>query len=409
MRTTEVAHLFAAQMRESAQASNLRFEGKTLYSYAEPIAKIIAPNVVLMTAHNFSMTTNKHLASARYALSHYRRIFTPDMHNPVQSLLERAAEFHAKAIAPRIKLSTAESHLDTAQDALETAREIARYLKQPMPRKRTFTLENAPRKAEAARTAKEYLTAKAHARKDDINHLKNLRTMHANALHFNPKAKLPEPPTLAAIQALQREADLKDWAIMQGGKYPDAQKEIAKKLYAKDTPEERADRQTVIQESAEKRIQKAFADMQDVTNHYVLNNLHIIIPQSHELYPAATKLFNERSQEIQAKGAAQHAERISKWRKNESFDCPRTPSALLRLSKDRIHVETSWGARVPASLTNTVYAIVKKCRDAGQSRPMSHMLGDYRWNLTNAQGGITVGCHDIRFEEIEGIFNALNG
>lgn len=409
MRNQEIAHLFAAQTRHAIEGGNLSFVGKTLYSYAEPIAKIIAPNVVLMNSHNFSMTTNRHMSYARQALSHFKQLYTPKMHNPVAGLLYEAAEYHAKAILPRIKLATAERHLHNAQEAYENARELARYLKQPMPRKRTFTLENAPWKAEAERAAKEYRLDRCHADFTNITMLKHLRKSYANALHYNPKAKLQDPPSKESIQALQREHDLGKWAHALKGNHVNLLRDMAQTLHAKDTPEERVYRETIVREKTEELIQNAFEQMENATNHYALNNLFAVIPESHEIYPKATLVYDERSQKIRAESEATNAEKISKWRDHTNSFCPRTPSALLRLSKDRLHVETSWGARVPASLTSTVYTIVKRCRDHSASLAMNQTLGDYRWTHTNAQGGITVGCHDIRFEEIEGIFNAIYG
>ena len=68
----EVPHLFAAQAQDFAYNScrNIRFEGKTLYSYQEPIAHIHESGLVMMSDDKFSVTTSKHQRWTRYALRH---------------------------------------------------------------------------------------------------------------------------------------------------------------------------------------------------------------------------------------------------------------------------------------------------------------------------------------------------
>lgn len=73
-----VAHLWANASQASARShnGNFSFEGRTIYSYSTPIAKIIegvTGNVVLRTSHTFSVTTSgKHEPAITHATDYGR-------------------------------------------------------------------------------------------------------------------------------------------------------------------------------------------------------------------------------------------------------------------------------------------------------------------------------------------------
>lgn len=102
-------------------------------------------------------------------------------------------------------------------------------------------------------------------------------------------------------------------------------------------------------------------------------------------------------------------EQMVEWRKHERthiYVYGSMPVAL-RLSLDRTRVETSLGAQIPVAhakrLWRSIAATVK-----GEAVPETDpTLGNYKLNEIRSNGSIKVGCHDIPFNEIEGIAKEL--
>jgi hypothetical protein len=69
-----VAHHWANRVGDSGKASSLWFQGDTLYSYAEPIAKLLPDGTVMHTTRTWSNTTSNHQSKARYAANHLRAV-----------------------------------------------------------------------------------------------------------------------------------------------------------------------------------------------------------------------------------------------------------------------------------------------------------------------------------------------
>ena len=411
MNNQEVAHLFAAQKRSAAKGSNFRFEGDTLYSYSTPIAKIIAPNVVLLSTHRFSISTSRHQAYARRALSHYKRYYIPSISlaSPVKTLVRIAENLHETSLQPRIQPTAAQDRITMAQRAYDDAREIAKIIKYPPPRKKTFTLDNAPRKRLAAETAKLYALQlnrlkDAAAGSQILNEYREAKRLYKELKHYNPNAKVSPPPTNAQIDALQRKY-LQNLFNNEGS--VERLITLAKQLADTDTPKQRQQRQTYIQITRRQQIANAKAGIPDAETQAQVYALLDRIPKDDAEYATFQELAAKRTDTLRKEAEAKQESAIQQWRSNNESYCPRTPTALLRLSSDRKVVNTSLGANVPAKLAQMVYEIVKECRDTNTPREMNTPLDAYRWLYTNAQGGIVVGCHEIRFEEIEGIYNAL--
>lgn len=75
-----LAHMWAHQARESARASNLYFEGASIYSYGShfEIARIVDSKrgkVVLFTTRDYSMSTSRHKTFAGAACHHMTRFY----------------------------------------------------------------------------------------------------------------------------------------------------------------------------------------------------------------------------------------------------------------------------------------------------------------------------------------------
>lgn len=76
----EVPHIWAQQSQEIGRASNIFFEGATIFSYGKhfPIATIEG-NDVLFTLRSYSNTTAKHVSRTRNAVSHHNIIYCYDV------------------------------------------------------------------------------------------------------------------------------------------------------------------------------------------------------------------------------------------------------------------------------------------------------------------------------------------
>jgi hypothetical protein len=83
----EIFHVFAAQKQWEGKTGNrnVSFRETVLYSYAQPIARIVSETshgaaVALITSRRFSITTSGHTRAASSALSHFRVFYVPLIH-----------------------------------------------------------------------------------------------------------------------------------------------------------------------------------------------------------------------------------------------------------------------------------------------------------------------------------------
>lgn len=79
------AHVWAQQRQTHGHSASMRFEGRTLYSYQTPIARLVdsrqssAP-VALLTSNTYSVTTSgKHMPAAGAAVSHLSTFTVPHL------------------------------------------------------------------------------------------------------------------------------------------------------------------------------------------------------------------------------------------------------------------------------------------------------------------------------------------
>lgn len=75
----EVAHVWAQQTQYQGSASNMFFDGKSIYSYGRhfEIARFITDDIVFFTTKNYSNSTAKHKSKVWRAISH-KTVFTVD-------------------------------------------------------------------------------------------------------------------------------------------------------------------------------------------------------------------------------------------------------------------------------------------------------------------------------------------
>ena len=89
---SEVCLLWAQQKQFRGRASNIRFEGRIIYSYGWwPMAQFVKSNVVLYRNETYSVSTSSHQSLVRQALSPLRdiRVYTVGtLGDDVQNMLD---------------------------------------------------------------------------------------------------------------------------------------------------------------------------------------------------------------------------------------------------------------------------------------------------------------------------------
>lgn len=99
-------------------------------------------------------------------------------------------------------------------------------------------------------------------------------------------------------------------------------------------------------------------------------------------------------------------EALGRWRKHENNSVSiRTSTPALRMSKDGLWVETSWGARVPTEDAKRIWPLIFRIKARGVAFTNSDRsrIGDFILNEVKPDGTVVVGCHTIAWEEIEHI------
>lgn len=117
----------------------------------------------------------------------------------------------------------------------------------------------------------------------------------------------------------------------------------------------------------------------------------------------------EREKARQAEYAKSNQERLQEWRQGLRNSLPYMHGGtLLRLSKDLKTVETSHGAQIPVLDAKRLWPVIERCKRGEKDFEVGMPLGIYRLTKIRQDGSIVVGCHDIPFEEIEGVARGLD-
>jgi hypothetical protein len=83
---------------------------------------------------------------------------------------------------------------------------------------------------------------------------------------------------------------------------------------------------------------------------------------------------------------------------------------MLRLSEGGVGgvcVETSAGAIIPLDAALRLWPVILRVMKGDKDYEVGMALGHYRLTQIRTDGSIKVGCHDIAFDEIEGIAKQL--
>jgi hypothetical protein len=95
----QVSHYWANRTLESGKASGLSFEGDTLFSYAEPIAKLLPDNTVIHTTRKWSVTTSNHQSLARSATNYSRGVWCRRVQDTPAWNMDQSRRYIAELLA----------------------------------------------------------------------------------------------------------------------------------------------------------------------------------------------------------------------------------------------------------------------------------------------------------------------
>lgn len=105
--------------------------------------------------------------------------------------------------------------------------------------------------------------------------------------------------------------------------------------------------------------------------------------------------------------AAKNAEARAEWRAGEGFTAP--GDTMLRLSRNGENIETSRGANVPVSVAPRLWVMVQRVRlgEVFELPPGASAVGSFQLRDITACGDLIVGCHHIRFAELDAMAGVL--
>lgn len=176
----------------------------------------------------------------------------------------------------------------------------------------------------------------------------------------------------------------------------------------------RANREMYLNEAKYIMAQaNAFFDLEENTTYPrfdVAKELGVDLAELAKAARQAEKLKRQKLIERAARIAADNAEAISKWRDDTSVCLPwnvaGSADTMLRVVGDEI--ETSRGAKVPLSVAPTLWKMVLRAKAKHNDYTPGIELGHYKLNKISSEGDITVGCHFIKFRELERMARKLD-
>jgi hypothetical protein len=116
-------------------------------------------------------------------------------------------------------------------------------------------------------------------------------------------------------------------------------------------------------------------------------------------------LAKRKAQEIE--NALENSVKINQWLAGERDNLGYGVSSetLLRIKGD--NVQTSRGAEIPVSHTASLWALVNSVISAERELILNKRIGVYSLSKIETTGNITVGCHYIKFEQLQRIAKIL--
>lgn len=371
----EVPHIFAAQSQPRGRNSNdsLWFEGATLYSYRQPIARFYG-DACLVSADSFSVTTSKHQSWARYALNH---IETHSVYG-LKALCEilnyksegEALRYIKARMADIAALESSLSRMRADWKISQCRAEIATH-----ERGCEIAWRAIGKRGDWRKTAGKTLAAKERAER------KARYDRAFGALQHAVAQELPElPEKVARIIA---EGDTFHKGAMRRLETLESDWRRRDTIGAYRVPE------TATMTDARKVMGKAWYETYRALalqlDAAIIEHVTPVVEREREKHAAFERLEN--------------AEKLAKWLACENVPAPRMSEVECRVIGET--VETSHGARVPLADALRVVKLAKACRDKGETfRKDTFATGPYKGVTVDAQGNVTIGCHHLTWRAI---------
>ena len=106
-----------------------------------------------------------------------------------------------------------------------------------------------------------------------------------------------------------------------------------------------------------------------------------------------------------------HLEAVKKWKSGKlNRFYTKFGEDYLRLSEDKKEVETSQGIKISLPQAKAIYLIIKRTVAKGETVKPENLTVNHTYKVSEIakDGNLTVGCHFIKYPEIQEIAKALN-
>jgi len=130
------------------------------------------------------------------------------------------------------------------------------------------------------------------------------------------------------------------------------------------------------------------------------------IEELQEKYKELEADFEIQEARREAEREKRNAKQIALWIEGKIKHCPHTQFIRLRINDEEI--QTSWGAGVPITDAVRLFELCKICRSNCRSMDsFTHKVGSFVPSSINTSGDAVVGCHTLKFEEMQRIEEQL--
>jgi hypothetical protein len=131
-------------------------------------------------------------------------------------------------------------------------------------------------------------------------------------------------------------------------------------------------------------------------------------PEQHREHLAKKAVSEKRRAVSQAKAFRRlQAVAITAWRRSGSPALSRDLPTMLRLDLPSFMIQTSRHASIPVEDAKKLWPVIQRVMKGKKDYEVGMTLGHYELTKICTNGNIVVGCHDIAFDEIEGIAHQL--
>lgn len=142
----EVCHYWANKIQSEGLASNMFFEGPSIYSYGHhfEIARFVKPDVIIFTSRGYSVSTSKHITYTHRAIPDSVKVFTfPSFDNHAGNLIYALELIKAKYTEAARSRKYTEHILQTVVESAKQLRDYIAEFKVKVTKKQLAEIERA--------------------------------------------------------------------------------------------------------------------------------------------------------------------------------------------------------------------------------------------------------------------------